>query len=65
MKSNSTYHIARIQSTGEEVECAHSDMGNELIFSEHNISNSKQLNGSNYSDIYDNSKINLVGGHIN
>ena len=53
-----------INSTKED-EYANSDPGLECISHETNLSNTKQMDGSNMSDLMDSDKINLVGGHIN
>jgi hypothetical protein len=53
-----------INSTKED-EYAISDTGLECMSHETNLSNTKQMDGSNMSDLMDPDKINLVGGHIN
>jgi len=53
-----------INSTKED-EYAISDPDLECMSHETNLSNTKQMDGSNMSDLTDPEKINLVGGHIN
>ena len=53
-----------INSTKED-EYAISDPGLECMSHETNLSNTKQMDDSNISDLMDPDKINLVGGHIN
>ena len=54
-----------VNSTKEDEYAINSDPGLECMSHETNLSNTKQIDGSNLSELMDSDKINLVGGHIN